>query len=70
MTLGDVVLYGGVYRILRNMGSPVMQEESNHNRVKDSSASRVSVRFLKVSESAMGKFCEVYLEIRSQLDND
>ena len=37
VTLGDVV-----FRILRNRGSPVLQEESFPNRAKDSSASRVT----------------------------
>ena len=56
-----------------NNGSPLLQEEGNPKRAKDSSTSReyeFQSSFFKVSESPMGRFWEVHLEKAFQLDND
>ena len=58
-----------VFRIFRNWGSPVLQEEGNPKRANDSSTSRVYkshsvfLRLMKVR-------WEVHLERASQLDYD
>ena len=69
MTLGDVVCFEEVLRILQNSGSSVLQEEDNPNRAKNSSASRLYesqscfLRLVNVRWGGSGRF--IYKELPS-----